>query len=69
MKDANAATTGSGIPLELLKEAMAKDFEQHMIDAYTPDRGYPFPTDHVVALIAKYWPNNEVSEPARDNQR
>jgi hypothetical protein len=50
------------IPREELKTAMKKDFEQHMIDSYTPDRGYPFPVDNVEALISKYWPNNEKAE-------
>lgn len=43
------------IPRKELRVAMWKDFEQHMIDSLTPDRGYPFPTDNIEALIIKYW--------------
>jgi hypothetical protein len=39
------------ITAEALQEAMAKDFAQHSINCMTPDRGYPFPTDHVKALF------------------
>lgn len=41
------------IPLNELKEAMEKDFEQHMINSITPDRGYPFPVDNVRVVIDK----------------
>jgi hypothetical protein len=40
-------------PLEELKQAMMKDFEQRCIDSLTPDRGYDFPTENVRAIIVK----------------
>jgi hypothetical protein len=46
------------ITIHELRAAMKLDFNQHIINSMTPDRGYPFPVDNVLELIEKNWPRN-----------
>lgn len=36
---------------QAIREAVEADFKQHMIQSYTPDRGYLTPIDNVRALL------------------